>query len=170
MAADYIRRIREVQPNGPYHLLGASFGGLVAHETAVRLQELGQPVAVLALLDSYPFPAAWRDLPPPPEDEVTADLLGDLDDERRTLAYQAFTHNSRLGAAWTPRRVTGPVLMFQATEGKTPDWPGPETWRFHVDGVDVYRIASTHNGITAAAALAEIGVVLAAHTDLRNAS
>jgi enterobactin synthetase component F len=62
------------------------------------------------------------------------------------------------------------VLMFQATEGKTPDWPGPVTWRCHVDGVDAYRIACTHNGITAAASLAEIGIVLAEHTDLRSAS
>src|SRR5262245_24403445 len=39
---------------GPYHLLGWSFGGLVAHEMAGRLQEAHEDVALLALLDSYP--------------------------------------------------------------------------------------------------------------------
>jgi enterobactin synthetase component F len=168
MAVDYVRRIREIQPTGPYHLLGASFGGLVAHEMAAQLQDDGQPVALLALLDSYPFPEAWRDLPPPPESGV---LLGDLDAEQRTAAYQAFTHNSRLGAAWTPRRVTGDVQLFQATEGKTADWPGPETWQSHVDRqVHVHRIACTHNGITSAQPLAEIGRTLTRRPDLRRAS
>ncbi|MGC9379069.1 amino acid adenylation domain-containing protein [Streptomyces sp. MH13] len=54
MADDYLARIREVQPEGPYHLLGWSFGGLVAHEMAVRLREAGEEVALLALLDAYP--------------------------------------------------------------------------------------------------------------------
>ncbi|MFH8978767.1 amino acid adenylation domain-containing protein, partial [Streptomyces sp. NPDC017890] len=53
-AEDYLTRIREVQPEGPYHLLGWSFGGLVAHEMAVRLREAGEEVALLTLLDSYP--------------------------------------------------------------------------------------------------------------------
>jgi thioesterase domain-containing protein/acyl carrier protein len=167
MAADYVRRIREIQPTGPYHLLGASFGGLVAHEMAAQLQELGQPVALLALLDSYPFPEPWRDLPPPTETEVTADF----DTEHRTAVHQAFTHNSRLGFAWTPRKVTGTVLLFQATEGKTPDWPGPETWQSHVDGlVQAHQIACTHNGITSARTLTEIGRTLKHRTNLRRAS
>lgn len=165
MAADYVCRIREIQPDGPYHLLGASFGGLVAHEMAAQLQELGHSVEMLALLDSYPFPAAWRDLPPPSEDEV----LGDL--EHRAAAYQAFTHNSRLGFAWTPRKVTGDIQLFQATEDKTPDWPGPDTWRSHVDGrVNVHPIACTHNGITSAGPLADIARTLSQHTDLRRAA
>ncbi|WP_323056116.1 non-ribosomal peptide synthetase [Streptomyces sp. NEAU-W12] len=53
-AEDYLARIRAVQPEGPYHLLGWSFGGLVAHEMAVRLREAGEEVALLTLLDSYP--------------------------------------------------------------------------------------------------------------------
>jgi thioesterase domain-containing protein/acyl carrier protein len=54
MAADYLDHIRGVQPRGPYHLLGWSFGGLVAHELAIRLRAAGEPVALLALLDSFP--------------------------------------------------------------------------------------------------------------------
>ncbi len=55
MAADYVDRIRTVQPTGPYHLLGWSFGGAVAHAMATRLQQQGQKVAFLALLDAAPL-------------------------------------------------------------------------------------------------------------------
>jgi thioesterase domain-containing protein len=59
MAADYIGQIRAVQPSGPYHLLGWSLGGVVAHEMAVQLQAAGERVAALVLLDAYPAdPAA----------------------------------------------------------------------------------------------------------------
>jgi enterobactin synthetase component F len=170
MAAASVRRIREIQPVGPYHLLGASFGGLVAHEMGVQLQDLGQPVALLALLDSYPFPKAWRDAPPATEAEVAA-ALGDLDAEQVSLVYRAFTHHSRIGAEWTPRRVAGDVLLFEATEGKTPDWPGPDTWSSHVDGrVEVHRIACTHNEMTSALPLASIGDTIADRTELRKVS
>ncbi|WP_255306048.1 amino acid adenylation domain-containing protein [Streptomyces sp. Wb2n-11] len=54
MAADYVRQIRSVRPAGPYHLLGWSFGGLVAHAMATRLQDEGERVGVLAVLDAYP--------------------------------------------------------------------------------------------------------------------
>ena len=54
MAADYLDLIRKIQPSGPYNLLGWSFGGLVAHAIATKLQAAGEEVALLALLDSYP--------------------------------------------------------------------------------------------------------------------
>ncbi|WP_406478545.1 amino acid adenylation domain-containing protein [Streptomyces platensis] len=57
MAADYIREIRRVQPEGPYHLLGWSLGGIMAHAVATALQAQGQEVALLAVLDAYPAPA-----------------------------------------------------------------------------------------------------------------
>jgi amino acid adenylation domain-containing protein len=53
MAADYISEIRCLQPKGPYHLCGASFGGLVAFEAARQLVALGEEVGTLALFDTY---------------------------------------------------------------------------------------------------------------------
>jgi thioesterase domain-containing protein len=52
MAAQYVAEIRMLQPTGPYHLLGWSFGGLVAYEMARQLQAEGERVALLALLDT----------------------------------------------------------------------------------------------------------------------
>jgi amino acid adenylation domain-containing protein len=54
MADGYLERILEVQPEGPYHLLGWSFGGLVAHAVATRLQRRGAEVARLILIDAFP--------------------------------------------------------------------------------------------------------------------
>ncbi|WKX71641.1 non-ribosomal peptide synthetase [Streptomyces sp. XD-27] len=54
MAAEYLARIRTVQPTGPYHLLGWSFGGAVAHAVATLLQDEGEEVAFLSVLDTFP--------------------------------------------------------------------------------------------------------------------
>ncbi len=53
MARDYLKEIRSLQPHGPYRLCGSSFGGLVAFEAAIQLQQAGETVEVLALFDTY---------------------------------------------------------------------------------------------------------------------
>ncbi|MBD2857478.1 amino acid adenylation domain-containing protein [Spongiibacter sp. KMU-158] len=60
MAADYLAQIREQQPQGPYQLLGWSMGGVVAHELARQLEELGEKVAFLGMMDAYPHQLAWQ--------------------------------------------------------------------------------------------------------------
>jgi acetoacetyl-CoA synthetase len=52
MAADYIGLIRTRQPQGPYALLGYSFGGLLAYEIACRLSRAGETVDFLGLVDT----------------------------------------------------------------------------------------------------------------------
>ncbi|MFC0429224.1 thioesterase domain-containing protein [Kutzneria buriramensis] len=44
MARDYVEQIRTVQPDGPYHLLGWSFGGLLAQHMVVLLQRQSHKV------------------------------------------------------------------------------------------------------------------------------
>ncbi|MBM4508965.1 hypothetical protein GS421_03455 [Rhodococcus hoagii] len=57
LAARYVDRVRAIQPQGPYHLLGWSLGGNIAHEMAVRLQDIGEDVASLTILDAMPATA-----------------------------------------------------------------------------------------------------------------
>jgi amino acid adenylation domain-containing protein len=52
MAAHYIKEIQTIQPNGPYFLVGYSFGGTVAFEMAQQLSKQGQEIAILAMLDT----------------------------------------------------------------------------------------------------------------------
>jgi amino acid adenylation domain-containing protein len=47
-----IQAIKSVQPEGPYRLLGHSYGGAVAYEMALQLSARGDRVSMLALLDS----------------------------------------------------------------------------------------------------------------------
>jgi amino acid adenylation domain-containing protein/non-ribosomal peptide synthase protein (TIGR01720 family) len=49
-----IEKIRAIEPCGPYRLLGWSFGGIIAHMIATRLQAEGYEVERLQLFDSYP--------------------------------------------------------------------------------------------------------------------
>jgi amino acid adenylation domain-containing protein len=53
-ASTYAKEIRAAYPHGPYYLAGHSFGGFIALEIGRRLIELGEEVALLALLDTLP--------------------------------------------------------------------------------------------------------------------
>ncbi|MGW4284396.1 amino acid adenylation domain-containing protein [Nocardia sp. NPDC004750] len=82
LAERYVAEIRRVQPSGPYHLLGWSLGGAIAHAVAVRLQREGQQVGMLAMMDSAvgdsealaAAVSGTADEPAP--SELMADLLG----------------------------------------------------------------------------------------------
>jgi acyl transferase domain-containing protein/thioesterase domain-containing protein/ubiquinone/menaquinone biosynthesis C-methylase UbiE/acyl carrier protein len=52
MATVYLKALRVVQPEGPYFIGGASFGGLVAFEMAQQLHALSQKVALLTMIDT----------------------------------------------------------------------------------------------------------------------
>ncbi|MEU8541466.1 beta-ketoacyl synthase N-terminal-like domain-containing protein [Streptomyces sp. NPDC048717] len=61
MVAFYTGLVREVQPSGPYRLLGWSYGGFVAHAMARVLQEQGERVELLAMLDAPQPYGDWYD-------------------------------------------------------------------------------------------------------------
>jgi acyl transferase domain-containing protein/thioesterase domain-containing protein/acyl carrier protein len=50
-AQAFMDEIQRVRPEGPYYLMGYSFGGLVAFEIALRLQQKGFEVPILLLID-----------------------------------------------------------------------------------------------------------------------
>jgi thioesterase domain-containing protein len=52
MAAHYVQEVRRLQPSGPYYLAGASMGGKIAFEMAQQITEQGEPVDLLALIDT----------------------------------------------------------------------------------------------------------------------
>jgi acyl-CoA synthetase (AMP-forming)/AMP-acid ligase II/thioesterase domain-containing protein/acyl carrier protein len=51
MAAHYISEMQRIQKNGPYRVLGYSFGGVIAFEMACQLESAGEEVAFLGMLD-----------------------------------------------------------------------------------------------------------------------
>jgi nonribosomal peptide synthetase DhbF len=193
MAADYLAAIRAVCPDGPYRLLGWSFGGVIAHEMAVRLRESGQDVTLLAMLDSYPdLPAIFRlndqqalaalldpdrpDLVPArgsTELAIAVDLLrrgggalASLDEERIEAVLRTMAHNRQLVRAFVPRHFDGDLLFFGATQDRPDDAPTAADWRPHVGGaIEVHPVDATHAAMTQPAPLRTIGRVLATRLD-----
>ncbi|WP_309241020.1 non-ribosomal peptide synthetase [Nocardia sp. BSTN01] len=95
LAARYVSEIRRVQPDGPYHLLGWSLGGQIAHAVAVRLRRDGARVGVVALLDSAAdVPAQSSAAGEAAPVQLMADLLGgwrelfDLGDELEVSTHE----------------------------------------------------------------------------------
>lgn len=64
MAADYIKEMRTIQPEGPYFLAGHSLGGVIAFEIAQQLVAAGETVAFLGMFDSF-SPALFKKGTPP---------------------------------------------------------------------------------------------------------
>ena len=55
----YLQQVKNLEPMGPYFLIGHSFGGMVVYEMAQRLIETGKQVACLILLDTVTPKKFW---------------------------------------------------------------------------------------------------------------
>ncbi|MCA1559335.1 MAG: amino acid adenylation domain-containing protein [Acidobacteria bacterium] len=160
LAARYVEQIRRVAPRGPYHLVGWSVGGLIAHEMAVLLQAAGERVAMLAVLDAYPL-VDYPGQPPLREqarDAVRREMHGyQVDSTTLERLVSGYLANARAALTFRPRVFHGDLVHFQARGSLS-----AELWSVHVDGrVDVHRVNCAHEEMTQAGPLAQIGTVLA---------
>lgn len=80
LAERHAALIRERQPRGPYHLLGWSNGGVLALATAQVLEQAGESVAFLGLLDTQPDHALYDAQGPTPVEELLAYIRRDRRD------------------------------------------------------------------------------------------
>ncbi|MBR8744929.1 non-ribosomal peptide synthetase [Nocardiopsis sp. MG754419] len=194
IAEDYLERVRSVRPHGPYRLLGWSFGGLVAHEMAVRLQAAGEEVSFLGLMDSYPVPpgAERTDFS---HDEVLAMMLDvpsgvgsegapiDREDVVRRVRrgdpvlaefapgdlaalVDAAVNHAVVMNRHTPGTFAGDTVFFRATRGRNEYSPDVEYWKEHIDGrMEVHDIDSTHMGMTRPESVGVIGRLVSAQME-----
>ncbi|MEU6299667.1 alpha/beta fold hydrolase, partial [Streptomyces erythrochromogenes] len=137
LARRYTAHLRSVQPGGPYHLLGWSFGGLVAHAIATELRAAGEDVAFLCVVDGYPAEAFPEEPGPgtagPTEDEGLTALLAATDRALWPSLRRGFAHHLRVARTYRPRRLAGDLLVVCAAHD------GPwrrlhEAWYPYVDG------------------------------------
>ena len=115
MARDYVAALRAIQPEGPYHLGGWSFGGLVAFEMAWTLEQAGHDVAALILLDSFaPSVAPPRSLDAVAIHQESAPPCADEAYLRRV----ARVHHAHLEAAqrYRPQLYAGVVTLLRASD------------------------------------------------------
>ncbi|MBO2455158.1 amino acid adenylation domain-containing protein [Actinomadura barringtoniae] len=163
MAVDYIQRIRAIQPQGPYRLLGWSFGGIPAHEMAVQLEAAGEQVE-LVVLDTYP--AASRPVllgangspvedEPDPDDvvelaermreEVNESLNGLSDAEMLRLA-EIFQNNAVLARRHRPGRLGAGMLLLVADRTRDDGEATTARWAAYVSGaVTEVRLPCVHS-------------------------
>ncbi|WP_431900400.1 amino acid adenylation domain-containing protein [Nonomuraea sp. bgisy101] len=76
IAAELADVIRGVRPEGPYHLLGWSFGGNLVQPVAVQLRKAGQQVGLVGIMDSYPSDDPESRVPPEDLPMMTAMVAG----------------------------------------------------------------------------------------------
>ncbi len=186
LARSYVEMLRRVQPHGPYHLLGYSVGGAIAHAMAVQLRALGEDVGTLIMLDtqtsdSTPEGAgtpslgmlfaefAGLDSPESLDDDLTPEraeqLLRDdggpyatltADDLRRI--YDDYVHTIGLGQDYRPETFDGDLVYITAEDG-TVDTGTP--WDRYVSGtVRRHPVDHPHNRLTTVAALEVIGPIV----------
>ncbi|WP_022927387.1 non-ribosomal peptide synthetase [Patulibacter americanus] len=164
MVDDYVARIREVWPTGPYRLLGWSVGGVIAQAITARLEHEGAEVDLLALLDAYPSDQ-WRDLAAPTEAQALTALLniaghdpgrlGDepltregvvavlredgsalasLSEESLTAMVRIVVNNATLMRTHVHRPFGGDALFFAAGAPRTETWLDVAGWEPYVRG------------------------------------
>ncbi|EWC59380.1 Siderophore biosynthesis non-ribosomal peptide synthetase module [Actinokineospora spheciospongiae] len=94
LAESYVEELLARFPDGPYHLLGWSFGGLVSHAMAIRLRARGAEVGVSFLID--------------PPARSGADLSDSVDEQRvYRVLLTAVGHRDD---EYPPERLTHPEV------------------------------------------------------------
>ncbi|EON33245.1 Non-ribosomal peptide synthetase modules-related protein [Gordonia terrae C-6] len=143
----HVEAIRATQPQGPYRLVGWSVGGVIAHEIARRLVELGEEVALLVLLD----PRTPAELGTVDDEELRAadHPLRELAERHDPEAVRRFEGRTRSLAAAARSYDLRPVDVGKVVYVAAQDNPDPENWVRVVDPggvgvVDVMPAAATH--------------------------
>ena len=190
MAAEYVDELLRLQPEGPYHLLGWSVGGIVAHTMAVHLQERGRDVGVVAMLDAYPSDC-WRAEAPADEAALLKALLhiaghdpktvtiamtresviqflrlsghplGALSDEALAAVMRVVASNNKLVRSHYHRVYRGTVLHFGAALDHQGRNLHATQWQPYVDGkIESIPVHSLHAHMTGPDASEHIAEVL----------
>ncbi|KAF9903897.1 hypothetical protein EC991_003234, partial [Linnemannia zychae] len=181
MVLDYISQVRRIQPHGPYQLLGYSFGGLVAHTMAVYLEEQGEKVAFVALMDTHAdchCSDARQDSDVRQDSEVEQNLdfidclVGnkelyspDLINPFLDKAPDIFSNNTRISELQAPGVFSGDVLIFRATIslGRS---IAPEDWKpYALGSIEIFDIESDHFHMDMPEPMTEISRILSYKLD-----
>jgi thioesterase domain-containing protein len=161
MAADYLQRLRAVQPHGPYRLLGYSFGGNVAHAMASRLATAGDRVSLLVLMDAYPPEALGPRAPDTDRDHLLDTIrqqAGGLPEPALAAVLDTHAHCLALRDAHTTGHYPGDAVLFTSS---TPGSPGAAGWRPHIGGtIAAHEVDAPHEQLLHDTALDTIGPVL----------
>ncbi|HVR99237.1 MAG TPA: amino acid adenylation domain-containing protein, partial [Thermoanaerobaculia bacterium] len=148
MAARYIQAVREVQPQGPYTLGGWSMGGVVAFEMARQLEQQGEAVDQVVLIDSQ---APGQVEGTVPDGELAglfaydvARVFGidelDLPPEEMERRFALFQTNFRALERYAGGPCAAPGVLFRTAGNAS----GPGWKRFFQQSIEIYELPGDH--------------------------
>ncbi|MBJ3815406.1 enterobactin synthase subunit F [Shimwellia pseudoproteus] len=165
--------LRQQQPRGPYYLLGYSLGGTLAQALAARLEQAGESVAFLGLLDTWPPESQnWADKA---AGELDPAVLAEIERERDAfLAAQrgqpsAHLFNTisgnyrdavRLLTTAHTHRFGGKTTLFVASQTQALGMDARHNWGPWLGEMAIYPVDCAHVDIISPAQLAHIGPLL----------
>ncbi|MFH8342789.1 amino acid adenylation domain-containing protein [Streptomyces sp. AM6-12] len=150
MVDDYVDEMLKVQPEGPFHLIGWSYGGTLGHAVAARLEERGHRVAFLAILDSEPA-NEFKILAGRSRSDYRVELEEFFSQYMNTGNQEQFldamsrvlANNMTLMSQYESPVFHGDVLYFNAELKPEGSWS--HLWRPYVRGaIEVHDIHATH--------------------------
>ncbi|MFG2312766.1 amino acid adenylation domain-containing protein [Streptomyces sp. NPDC048566] len=152
MIDDYVAQILRIQPEGPFNLIGWSYGGTVVQAVAAALEGLGHEVALVAVLDAQPGGHGFREVHAGKQSEdYRAELEDDFTQYIRMGGRQGFldtmatilANNAALMMDFESPVYGGDVLYFDAGQEDT---SYAHLWRPYVRGsLDVHSLNATHH-------------------------
>jgi enterobactin synthetase component F len=170
----HLATLRQQQPHGPYYFLGYSLGGTLAQGIAARLEALGEEVAFLGLLDTWPPETQnWDEkrgenqLDPAVLDEVNREREQFVAAQRQQAgegleamfdAIEAnYASSVRLLATARSARFNGRATLFLATQTQQPGQDARRAWAPYVGELEVRPLACAHVEIISPRMFAQIG-------------
>ncbi|SAK90671.1 non-ribosomal peptide synthetase [Caballeronia temeraria] len=189
LADRYLAHIRTIQPRGPYRLMGWSFGGLVAHQIATRLEAQGESVARVVMLDSnlpqrarhetlapathlgnvlamigYPFsetaPGALRWDRVMDHMRAIESPLAHVPQSALPALVEVTACHASLAASFRPAPLGAPVTFMRAAVTPSAD-SSLRAWRASARGaLDIIDVPYEHDHMMRADALAVIGPII----------
>jgi len=150
-----LKAIQIVQPQGPYHLVGYSFGGYIAYEIGRQLRARGERVGLVGLIDTLPMAAAKGAASQGTRHtkaKLRARWLGIyalLDAMHRPIPSflkQAYDINCFAAMRYAPQPYPGKVTLFPAYESG--NGPLNDQWqRLAGEGVEVRAVPGNHDNL-----------------------
>ncbi|MDE8602767.1 amino acid adenylation domain-containing protein [Marinomonas sp. RSW2] len=171
----HLKVLKERQPSGPYRLIGYSLGGAIAHGLAVRLQEMGEEVSFLGLLDTYPPDEQdWSgSVDTEAQEEVEREKAQFMEtsedtlDEQMTVERDAmfadivknYADSVALLSKAKSQRYHGKAVLFVADKTVPEGMDIQATWSPYVDVLEEHHFDFAHEDILSPEALVVLGPV-----------
>ncbi|MFI6985631.1 amino acid adenylation domain-containing protein [Embleya sp. NPDC050154] len=162
MVDDYIAEMLKIQPEGPFHLVGWSYGGTLVQAVAEGLDRRGHRVALTAILDSQPGGHGFTEIH---AGKTLSDYRAELEEyfgqyigtdnlqSALDTMSKVLANNTNLMMDFQSPVYRGDVLFFSATDQ---EGSYAHLWRPYVLGsIEVHDVHASHHEMNMPAPVAE---------------